>query len=1310
LPIHRRLRLEPLEDRRLLALVTVDTLADTVDANDGVTSLREAIITANLVAGADEIDFAPSLTSGGPATITLTLGELAITDDLAITGPGATLLTIDANDPTPDENNGDGSRVFNVDDGDAAVHKVVAISGLTLTGGDVAGYGGAISSRENLTLTGCTLSGNAATEGGGALTTSGLFDEVLIEDSTLSDNRSGNTGGAIDARGRVTLHDTTVTGNSGTIGGAIFHQGAYNRRLTIIDSTISGNSATSGGGIAEGYLTIVGSTISHNTSLTDGGGMVLNGGDLMITSSVVNENTAALYGAGIRLAGFASATITDCDISGNAAGALGGGILSNISINPGLTVTGTTISNNLGGGIAAGFAPLAVERCTITGNSVVGIFTQFNRVTVVESTISGNTDNGGMFIDGGTATITRSTISGNSSFYDGGGIAGQFTTITLESSTVSGNASSGYGGGVAAGYFTDLLIANSTISGNSADFGGGGILTDVNAMLSHMIVAGNTVGGVPSDVSGTATVEFSLVGVDIGATIIDNGGNLIGTTAAPVDPLLAPLADNGGPTLTHALLPGSPAINRGDLTAVAGVGDVPEFDQRGAPFGRVFWVRIDIGSFEYQAPSDLNLVVDTLADESDGDYALGDVSLREAILLANTYPSDDTIRFDPALAGGTILLTMGELLITDDTTIEGLGASLLTIDANDPTPDDNNGDGSRVFNIDDGSASNLLHVSISDLTLTGGDVSGDGGAIRSTENIAIANSTLSGNSADNGGAVWCSGAATITTSTISENSAVRDGGGILGGVTLDVTNSTISGNTAGRDGGGIRQGPAVRVSVTDSTINNNSAGRDGGGLQLTIAMATITRSAVSHNTAGRDGGGIFRAASGLSVLSCTISSNSASRNGGGIWGTEVSVADSTISGNSASEGGAIWTATALVSNTTIKNNSTSGNGAGIRATGPLSVISSTVSGNSAIGNGGGIWKSGASSLSVTSSTMSGNSASSGAAIFTEGAATIRHGTIAFNATTGVGTGIFVNGGSLLLDRSIVAQNTGASGDINGLAGTTITAHYSLVGNNDGSGLAPAPVGMPDANGNLIGTSADPIDPQLGSLADNGGPTLTHALLAGSPAIDAGNPIFGPPPSFDQRGAPFARVSDGDGAGGARIDMGAYELQPIPPAILGDYNQDSTTDAADYVVWRKLFGTTGVPPYTSANGNGDQTIDSLDYGVWRLHFGTLVGAGSGPIMSMVDGGVMKLAPTLLPSAAESRTILPKRSSIQPGIPQILLSLSDAALMAWLNSPIPADEVQVEECDIDKVAVARDAVDSVIDTLSGDMTALFNLGNL
>src|SRR5689334_13991633 len=89
----RPLRYEPLEDRRMLAVVTVTTLADTTDANDGVVSLREAIVATNATAGADTIDFAPSLTAGGPATIVFGRNFPAITDSLTVSGPGAALLT-----------------------------------------------------------------------------------------------------------------------------------------------------------------------------------------------------------------------------------------------------------------------------------------------------------------------------------------------------------------------------------------------------------------------------------------------------------------------------------------------------------------------------------------------------------------------------------------------------------------------------------------------------------------------------------------------------------------------------------------------------------------------------------------------------------------------------------------------------------------------------------------------------------------------------------------------------------------------------------------------------------------------------------------------------------------------------------------------------------------------------------------------------------------------------------------------------------------------------------------------------------------
>jgi hypothetical protein len=176
-----------------LAVVTVTTLGDTVDFNDGLTSLREALFATNLVGGADTIEFAASLTSGGPATITLTQGELAITDALTINGPGANLLTIDAsgNDPTPDDNFFDGSRIFNVDDGNFSAKINVSISGLTLTGGDADGSGGAIFNGEHLEITDSTIIGNSARgggDGGGGGVYIGFGGDLTVTDSKISGN------------------------------------------------------------------------------------------------------------------------------------------------------------------------------------------------------------------------------------------------------------------------------------------------------------------------------------------------------------------------------------------------------------------------------------------------------------------------------------------------------------------------------------------------------------------------------------------------------------------------------------------------------------------------------------------------------------------------------------------------------------------------------------------------------------------------------------------------------------------------------------------------------------------------------------------------------------------------------------------------------------------------------------------------------------------------------------------------------------------------------------------------------------------
>ena len=163
-------------------------------------------------------------------------------------------------------------------------------------------------------------------------------------------------------------------------------------------------------------------------------------------------------------------------------------------------------------------------------------------------------------------------------------------------------------------------------------------------------------------------------------------------------------------------------------------------------------------------------------------------------------------------------------------------------------------------------------------------------------------------------------------------------------------------------------------------------------------------------------------------------------------------------------------------------------------------MNSTISGNSAGTSGGGIYNF-HSSLRVTNSTITGNSAASGGGIYNDGHC------------------------ARVVEISNTILNAGASGENIFNDGGTVTSLGYNLSSDDGGGYLTGP-------GDQINT-----DPLLGPLQDNGGPTFTHALLPGSPAIDAGDPNFSPPPFNDQRGCPFDRVFNG------RIDIGSFETQP-----------------------------------------------------------------------------------------------------------------------------------------------------------------------
>jgi hypothetical protein len=189
-------------------------------------------------------------------------------------------------------------------------------------------------------------------------------------------------------------------------------------------------------------------------------------------------------------------------------------------------------------------------------------------LTVSNSTISGNQALGGAaagIANDGNLTVTNSTFSSNEGGFNGGGISN------------SGN----------------LTVTNSTFSDNSAAFGGG-ISNAGEATVGDTVLNAGTFGGTIFNDGGTVTSFGYNLASDDGSGVLTGSGDQINT-----DPMLGPLKDHGGPTFTHALLPGSPAIDAGDPSFTP----PPSRDQRGCPFDRVFNGRIDVGSFEAQPPS-----------------------------------------------------------------------------------------------------------------------------------------------------------------------------------------------------------------------------------------------------------------------------------------------------------------------------------------------------------------------------------------------------------------------------------------------------------------------------------------------------------------------------------------------------------------------------------------------------------------------------------------------------------------------------------------------------------------------------------
>ena len=968
------LSFERLEDRTLLAVFDVNSALDNTTADEFLT-LREAI---EIINDGDPNDGVAglggrNLTVDEANQINLQLpignGDTIIFDGTAVNAANAIVLggtelsvtaavTINGNGVEETIVDGDGSsRLFHISGADFDVE----FRNLTLRDGNTLGGGGVVCSyvtgTSNVTISNSIVSGNYARSKGGAIYS--YYGDVTVTNSSITGNRAYNSqGGAIfAANGIVSITNSTFSGNRTHFGtGGAISTFAASADVIVVNSIVSGNSAAHGGGIyaSNGNVTLTNSSVSGNEARTgDGGGILARNGNVTLTNSTVSNNTAGNDGGGIH-SGDGDVTLTDSAVSGNYADSDGGGLTSDDGT---VTLTGSTISGNTASGIG-----------------------------------------GGMYINSGDVLITNSTLSGNRA--DEGGAVYKENT-------------------------EDITLVNTTVTNNTAYSRGGGVYSHGALVIHNSIIAGNTDAGVNPDLysqDDDYTIANSLIGDNTGTTLAEDqtgvSGNFIGDSGSGgiIDPMLAPLAFNGGPTQTHALLAGSLAHNAGDnLLAVDATAAPLTNDQRGGTFTRIFNFDVDMGAFEAQSFGGVPLIVDSAADVVDGDLSDGNRSLREVIDLANNHPGANLITFDPLLDGTPLLLDMGQLNIGDDVFVTGNGAANTIID----------GQGlSRIFNFD----GTVVDSTLTGLTLQNGQSSGDddgrfgfygynygdsaGGAVRSiqTGTLTIADSTLTGNStvgdgAHGGAVASLYGNLVINNSILTGNST--NGDGANGGAiftyhgNLTITDSSVTGNSVNGNysfGGGIlsvsgyygrraadvaadHYGPGEphMVTITGTDIIDNHADTydsGAGGLGAFNANVMISGSTVSQNTARYDGGGIAVINSSLTVSQSTISDNHAGDDGGGIASANYGaylITDNAAETDEVARETVVAPGTITIIDSTISENTAGQDGGGIAAAsfdrfffirdvaretsagpGTITIIDSTISGNYAGEDGGGI--------------------------------------------------------------------------------------------------------------------------------------------------------------------------------------------------------------------------------------------------------------------------------------------------------------------------------------------------------------------
>ena len=994
-----------------------------------------------------------------------------------------------------------------------------------------------------------TASYDVDDNGGGG----GMGNMLVVTTSADEDNTNG----------QCSLREAVRAANGDSTGGDCGNGADDGDRITFAPTVMAPIALTMGEITITDDVTIDGSGLTNRVTV-DGQGnsrifdVSADVDDVFFTSLILQNgdsrrgsSAAPDAGGAVDLKAGASATFTDVDVIGSGAGINGGGIHGAGDTDIVITTTdggSSLISRNRAFGAEAGMGGGGVwgaGTVTITGNVTI----DRNRATGAAGS------GGGVFNFGGTLVIDGATISRNSANRAGGGIEDfgdddddtdvTLTNVTLSENAIS-NAAPGNGGGFHSGG-GDAVITGGLVTGNVAVEGGGlwssGTITVTGTAITRNTGTGdeaaNGGGGFYSEGS---TATFSEVGFEdnratgtsgSGGNVLVNGGTFT-MTGGELDEGHANRAGGGIEIAAGTATLNDVSVTMNDAGANPGNGG-------GLHAGGNTTVTVNGGRF-----------TENTAIEGGALWSADVLNVNGTGIKGNTATGTQAIKGGGGLFNQAGTITLTDVIFEENTAVEGSGS------------------GGAIFN--NGGT----------LTMTGGEVDENRSA-RAGGGVEVASGTVTlndvsvwmndaGSNPGNGGGLHAGGNTDVTVTGVrmSENTAV-EGAGLWSAGVLNVDDSAIYLNVATGDdadkGGGAFYNEGGRATITGSQIYENQASGtsgSGGGILNNAGMLTVRETSFTSNTANRAGGavedrgGVGSMASFVKVTMTRNSTGDNPGNGGAIHVTgagTVRIDSSQVTRNTAAgQGGGLWnfgTASMSVTYSSVNNN-TSPLGGGLYQQdgedGLLMFRNSTAANNVASIAGGGLLSDGA-TVQIVNSTVSGNTAPTGAGVATRGGRVqLSNATVARNEASSTGGGLanlspdFGDGDDsddedadpalLSPDNTIVGDNTAPNGA--NLSGPIMSRGYNLFETTDG-----ATVTMDEAAGDDI----TGVDAGLQPLADNGGPTRTHAISLDSPAVNVGWTAL----DIDQRGAERRGTPD----------IGAFESDAAPTA-----GEDVETDFAD----------------------------------------------------------------------------------------------------------------------------------------------------